>query len=117
MLTSVHLYTIVLLYSFFANLLGLSVAIGAFVGGLTLAALPYSIEIIGQVRSLGTFFMAIFFVSLGLNLAVGNMSGLLIPFALLLLLAIILKPLILMILMSVFGYKKRPSFLIAISLA
>ena len=50
-----------LLYSIFFNYLGFSIAIGAFVAGVSLANLPYNIEIIGKLRSLRDFFSVIFF--------------------------------------------------------
>jgi len=102
-----------MLFSYF----GFSIAIGAFVAGITLANLPYSFEIIGRVKSLRDFFATLFFVSLGLELT--NMPGikLLVPLLIFFLIAIIFKPFVIMVVNSLFGYKERPAFLSAISLA
>jgi len=48
--------------------LGLSIAIGAFLAGLTLGNLPYNIEIISLTKPLRDFFAVIFFVALGMQL-------------------------------------------------
>jgi len=109
--------SISLLYSIIFNYFGFSIAIGAFIAGVSLANLPYNIEIIGKIKSLRDFFSVIFFVSLGMELLLGSLKTLLIPIIILLLLVIIIKPLILMFTTSFFGYKKRTSFLTAISLA
>lgn len=96
---------------------GFSIAIGAFVAGITLANLPYNIEIIGKVKSLRDFFAVIFFVSLGMELLLGSFMALLKPLLIFLVLIIFLKPLITMFLCSFFGYKKRTAFSTSISLA
>jgi Kef-type K+ transport system membrane component KefB/voltage-gated potassium channel Kch len=105
------------LFSIIAYYMNFSIAIGAFLAGLSLANLPYNFAIISKVRSLRDFFSTIFFVSLGMELAIGQITKLLIPLAILLLLVILVKPFIQMFLSSFFGYKKRVSFLTAISLA
>jgi Kef-type K+ transport system membrane component KefB len=96
--------------------LGLSIAIGAFLAGVALANLEYNIEIISLVKPLRDFFAVIFFVSLGMLLNLASLNNLITPIIILLALTIILKPLLLMFLTSFFGYKKRPSYLIALSL-
>ncbi|MEW6774934.1 MAG: cation:proton antiporter [Bdellovibrionota bacterium] len=50
--------------------IGLSAEMGALVAGLTLGPLPQSGEILGRVASLRDFFLALFFVALGLSLPV-----------------------------------------------
>jgi len=109
--------SISLLYSILFNYLGFSIAIGAFIAGVSLANLPYNIEIIGKVRSLRDFFSVIFFVSLGMGLLLNTFSSILKPLIVLLFLIVFVKPLIIMFTTSFFGYKKRTSFLTAISLA
>jgi Kef-type K+ transport system membrane component KefB len=106
-----------LLYSILFYYLGFSIAIGAFVAGVSLANLPYNIEIIGKIRSLRDFFSVIFFVSLGMELMLSTFNHIIQPLIILLLLVVIVKPLIIMFTTSFFGYKKRTSFLTSISLA
>jgi len=105
------------LFSIAAYYLGLSIAIGAFLAGLSLASLPYNFAIIGRVKSLRDFFATIFFVSLGMELVVNEIIPILTPLIIILILAVIIKPLITMFLCSFFGYKRRISFITSISLA
>jgi len=106
-----------LLYSILFNYLGFPIAIGAFIAGVSLANLPYNIEIIGRIRPLRDFFSVIFFVSLGMELLLGTFNAILKPLVVLLLLVIFVKPLIMMFTTAFFGYKKRTAFLTSISLA
>jgi len=106
-----------MLYSIIFNFLGFSIVIGAFVAGISLASLPYNIEIIGRIKPLRDFFSVIFFVSLGMTLLLSTFNLILKPLIILLLIVLIAKPLIIMFTTSFFGYKKRTSFLSAMSLA
>lgn len=99
------------------HLLGFSIAIGAFIAGVSLANLPWKIEIEGLVTSIKDFFAIIFFISLGLQLTIGSFENLFWPFIALLLFTIIAKPIVLMLICGLFGYKKRPAFLSALTLA
>ena len=96
---------------------GFSIAIGAFIAGVSIANLPYNVEIIGKVKPLKDFFATIFFVSLGLELVLGNMQIIILPLLIFTLFVIILKPLLTMIICALFNYTKRTSFLTSISLA
>jgi len=104
-------------YSILFNYLGFSIAIGAFIGGVSLANLHYNIEIIGKIKALRDFFSVMFFVSLGMQLFFGSFSAIIKPLIVLLILVIVFKPLIMMFTTAFFGYKKRTAFLTAISLA
>lgn len=104
------------LFSILFNYIGFSIIIGAFIAGVTLANLPYNIEIISRVKSLRDFFSTIFFVSLGMDLAVGSVSKIMVPLFLILLATVFLKPIITMFVTSYFGFKKRTSFYTGMSL-
>jgi len=103
-------------FSLFAYSIGFSIVIGAYIAGLGLASLPYNFDIEGQVRPLRDFFATLFFVSLGMQIVFTNFLNILIPLIILTLFVIILKPTIITFLTSLFGYKKRTSFLTGISL-
>src|SRR3989338_3939768 len=105
------------LMSILAYFLNFSIAIGAFLAGLSLAYLPYNFATIGKVSSLRDFFATLFFVSLGMQLVVTNIKELIVPLAILLVLVVAIKPFITMFICSFFGYKKRVSFMTSISLA
>ncbi len=52
-----------------ADRLDLSIEVGAFLAGLSLAQVPYTSELTERVRPLTDFFMVVFFSSIGLRLA------------------------------------------------
>ncbi len=107
----------VFFFSFTSYFIGFSIVIGAFIAGVTLANLPYNLDIIGEVKPLRDFFMTIFFVSLGMQLSFTNFNSILIPLIIFLALILIVKPIIITSLVSLSGYKKRTSFLSGIYLA
>ena len=94
-----------------AELLGLSVEIGAFVAGVSLAQLTYNHELVRRVNPLVDFFLAIFFVSLGVHLDAAAAFRVW-PLALALTAFILVtKPVLIAMLVSRFGYGSQPSFL------
>jgi Kef-type K+ transport system membrane component KefB len=98
-------------------LFGFSIAIGAFIAGITIANLPYNLDIIGRVSPLKDFFATIFFVALGLQLGIGNFAAVVKPLLIFMILILLLKPIVIFLLLSVMGYDKRNSFASAVSLA
>ena len=107
----------VFLFSAISYFLGLSIIIGAFIGGLALANLHYKTEIVSKIRPLRDFFAIIFFVSLGMLLTSFNIIKLIIPFIIFLALVLIAKPFIIALFIRIAGYKPRTSALTAFSLA
>ncbi len=105
------------LFSLFALYLNISIIIGSFIAGVVLGNLPYNIEIKGKVKSLKDFFSTIFFVSLGLELSLTDITDIIKPLIIFIIFIAVCKPVLTMFLCSFFGYRKRPSFLTAISLA
>ncbi|AOV95316.1 hypothetical protein AQV86_05360 [Nanohaloarchaea archaeon SG9] len=67
----IHGVTWAFLFITLSDSLGVSTEIGAFFAGLSLAQLPYSHELIEEIRPLTDFFMAVFFINIGLGLT-GN---------------------------------------------
>lgn len=104
------------LFAIVSDQLGFSKEIGAFLAGLSLATLPYTMEIIGRVRPLKDFFLVIFFVVLGLQVSwpvLGQYLPLLLPLTLLVVFG---KSLAISVLMMRHGYPKRPAYLTGASL-
>ncbi len=97
--------------------IGFSIVIGAFIAGVTLGNLTYSVEIAAKMRSLKDFFALLFFVSLGMGVSLGVIKTLWLPIVVLLALVIVLKPWLIMTICSLFRYTKKPAFLTANSLA
>ncbi|RLG21652.1 hypothetical protein DRN74_01990 [Candidatus Micrarchaeota archaeon] len=100
----------------FSYSLGFSIAIGAFIAGISLSMFRYNVEISGEVRSLRNFFSTLFFVSLGMQLTTigrAEVSMLL----LFLFIAIFVKPLIISLVYLLLGYGGKLSLRIGLSLA
>jgi Kef-type K+ transport system membrane component KefB len=96
---------------------GFSIIIGAFIAGVALGNLEYSFEIIGKMKSLKDFFSLLFFVSLGMGLSFAAITKNWIAIIVILSIVLIFKPLLIMTICSLFKYTKKPSFMVASSLA
>ncbi|MFC2162337.1 cation:proton antiporter, partial [Candidatus Altiarchaeota archaeon] len=99
------------IFSKLSAVFGFSFAIGAFIAGVSIASFPYNYEIVGRVRSLRDFFAIIFFVTLGMEILVADVSTIIVPSIVFMLIIVTLKPLSMMFLTSFFGYGRRVSFL------
>ena len=100
------------IFAFLAENQGLSASIGAFVTGVSLANLPYSLELTGRVKALRDFFLPIFFAGLGLQVAIPSIN-MMAPIIVIILVCIVIKPLVISVLIAMFGYQPRTSFLAA----
>jgi Kef-type K+ transport system membrane component KefB len=100
-----------------ASRLGLSLEIGAFVAGIGLAQLPWNVELRRRVHPLASFFVAVFFVSVGLRIpasgALSNLEAMLVLGAFVL----VIKPAILTVLLARLGFSPRTTFMASLSLA
>ena len=99
------------------NYFGFSIEIGALVAGIVLSISPYSTEISSKIRPLRDFFLIIFFIILGFNLELKNISTFALDAVILSVFVLIFKPLILIIFTAIFGYTKRTNFLVGTTLA
>ncbi|MBT4376857.1 sodium:proton exchanger [archaeon] len=95
---------------------GFSMEIGALVAGVILSVSPYATEISSKIRPLRDFFIIVFFVILGLKMQISNVQSVIVNALIFSGIALIFKPLILMIFMKFFGYTKRTNFLTGITL-
>jgi Kef-type K+ transport system membrane component KefB/Trk K+ transport system NAD-binding subunit len=97
------------------KLAGFSLETGALIAGVSLAALPARHEISARLVPLRDFFIVLFFIMLGAQMAFGDIVTLF-PKALIFSLVIIIgNLLILMIIMRAFGYRKQTSFKTALN--
>lgn len=103
--------------SAFTVYLDFSIVIGGFIAGITLASLPYNFEIIARVKSLRDFFAILFFFSLGMQMVLSGIDKVANLIIVMIFFVLLVKPLVTMILTSMFGYAQRTSFLTGISLA
>lgn len=99
------------------NYLHFSIEVGALIAGITLSISPYHYEIGFKMRPLRDFFIVIFFLSLGAQMILGNISQYLIPTILFSLFILIGNPLIVLILMGLLGYTRRTSFMCGLTVA
>jgi Kef-type K+ transport system membrane component KefB len=106
---------VLFLFAIFAHLLDFSVAIGAFVSGVALATLPYHYDIAGRIDPLKSFFATLFFASLGMQLTTIH-PDYMIKILWLILTIVIIKPIIIYLIITLFGYEKRTSFFSGLSL-
>ena len=93
----------------FANLIGLSHEIGAFIAGVTLASSPIALFITERLKPLRDFFLIIFFFSLGAGFNISIVSEIYLPAITLALMALIFKPLVFSRLLYFEGEKKNIS--------
>ncbi|MFH1866791.1 MAG: cation:proton antiporter [Patescibacteria group bacterium] len=105
------------LFAIFSTAIGFSLEIGAFLAGLSLASLPYNLEISSKVKGLRDFFITIFFIVLGSQLVFSSIAGHTWALITLSLFVLIGNPLIVMILLGGMGYRKRTSFLVGLTVA
>ncbi len=95
----------------------LSIEIGAFLAGISLASLPINTDIASKVKPLRDFFIIIFFVVLGAQLTFTGISSLIVPAIILSLFILIGNPLVVLVLMGLLGYRTRTSFLTGLIVA
>ncbi len=96
--------------------LGFSAEIGAFLAGVSLATLPYSHHVASKTRPLRDFFIMIFFIYLGTNLVFDNIGATITPAIVISLLILIINPIVVTLVLSFMGYRRRTAFLTGISL-
>jgi len=94
-----------------AGLPSLSIVIGSFIAGVMLANSPFKIEIESKVLSLRDFFVTIFFVSIGMQLVLSEISKQILPLICFIAIVVFIKPYVSMIFIRLFGYTKKTSFL------
>ena len=74
--------------------LGLSAEIGAFIGGITLAARPIAVYIAESLKPLRDFFLVLFFFSLGAGFNLGKLGDIFVPAIIIAVAMLVLKPIV-----------------------
>ncbi len=97
--------------------IGFSIEIGGLLAGIALATSIESYQIITKVKPLRDFFITIFFVTLGMDLAFNNLSQILVSVSVFSIFVLLISPIILMVILGLLKYKKRTTFLAGITLA
>ncbi len=97
--------------------LDLSIVIGAFIAGVSLANSPFKQELESKISPLRDFFAILFFVSLGMQVVFSGVRENMGLFWFLIIGSLVIKTLITFILTRATGYRSRTSFMTSISLA
>jgi Kef-type K+ transport system membrane component KefB len=97
--------------------LNFSIEIGALIAGISLSMSPYSQEISSKLKPLRDFFVVIFFILLGSKISFTNFDHLIIPFVVMLAFIVLIKPLVVTIILELFGYNRKTSFFSGVGLA
>lgn len=100
-----------------AEVFHLSVEIGAFLAGISLAQLPYNQDLRRRVRPLMNFFVLVFFVSLGVQMEPGAALEHWPAAVLLTLFVLVGKPVMFMLIIARMGYPERTAFLTSVTVA
>jgi Kef-type K+ transport system membrane component KefB len=112
---------LVFICAFYATRTKLTMGIGSFLAGLSMARLAYQHELIGDFKALKGFFTVLFFAALGLQLAPATEGASLASFGqviyshltliiLMSIVVIVVKPILVMLIVSVFGYERSSAF-------
>ena len=96
---------------------GFSLEIGAFLAGLMLANSDFGADISSKIRSLRDFFIAIFFINLGLVMVFDSVKQHIYSIIVFSLFILIGNPIIVFVLMILLGYRSRTSFLAGLTVA
>jgi Kef-type K+ transport system membrane component KefB len=103
--------------AFLFGYIGLTLEIGALISGILLSIFPYSYEISSKLKPLRDFFIIFFFLVLGSQMLFSDLTKFIIPTIIFSLFILIGNPLIVMILMGLFGYTKKTGFLAGLTVA
>ncbi|RME59510.1 sodium:proton exchanger [Candidatus Parcubacteria bacterium] len=94
--------------------LGLSPEAGALLAGVSLSTLPWHHEVAARLKPLRDFFIILFFIFLGSKLSITELPNLLVPALIFSAVVLLGKPLILMAIMGLEGYRKKTGFQIGL---
>jgi Kef-type K+ transport system membrane component KefB len=97
--------------------LGLSMEVGAFLAGVSLASTSYREALGARLVSLRDILILFFFIDLGSTMEFGEATAQLGPAMLLSAFVLIGNPIIVMVIMGLMGYRKRTSFLSGLAVA
>ncbi|MBI2021609.1 cation:proton antiporter [Candidatus Daviesbacteria bacterium] len=105
------------IFTSLAITLGFSVVIGAFLAGVALASSPYHLQIQGKIKPLRDFFVTLFFVYLGTQAKLDDLFKYWPAIIILTLFTLLAKPLIYLLILGIFGFRKHTMFQTALNLS
>ncbi len=98
------------------DFLGFSKEVGAFMAGVSLATTPYRLIIAPRLVSLRDFLLLFFFINLGIHIEISDFLNQLLPALILSAFVLLAKPVMVMALVGMQGYKKYTSVITSLSL-
>src|SRR3989344_5673116 len=105
------------LFSTEQELVFLAAIAWCFIAGFSLAPSEFGATITAKIKPLRDFFIALFFINLGIGMSFTLINQLLLPIIIFTLFIIVGNPLIVFFLMVLFGYRSRTSFLTGLTVA
>lgn len=99
------------------DIAGFSKEVGALFAGVSLASLPYAIEMSSKLKPLRDFFIVLFFIYLGETFSLDNIFVALLPALLLSAVVLLGKPFFVMLSLGFLGYTKQTAFKAGINLS
>lgn len=105
------------LFTALAVLSGFSVVIGAFLAGVALATSPYHLQIQGKIKPLRDFFVAMFFIYLGSQVILKDIASDWWVILIFTGFALFFKPLVFLLVLGIFGFRKHTLFQTALNLS
>lgn len=97
--------------------LGFSKEVGAFLAGISLASTDFKEVISGRLGSIRDFLLLFFFIDLGSQINLSTLGEQIVPALVFSIFVMVGKPIIVMIIMGLMGYRKRTGFLAGFTLA
>ncbi len=96
---------------------GFPIEISGLLAGLALSNSSAHHQIFSKIKYLRDFFVLIFFVILGSTLVIPDYHAVILPIIVLTAFVLIIKPFIVMLIMGIYGYRKKTGFLAGITTA
>ncbi len=100
-----------------ADTLGFSKEVGAFLAGVAIASTPYRVPVSSRLVSLRDFLLLFFFIELGVNIDLQYLGEQLVPALIFSTFVLLGKPLMVVVLMSIMGYRKYTNALTGLTLS
>ncbi|MFW6176346.1 MAG: cation:proton antiporter [Thermoplasmatota archaeon] len=100
----------------FAYMLGIPLALGAFLAGLVLAECEYGLEIVNKIRPIRDIFVILFFVSIGMSLNIFLLGGNMLLLSAIVLTMVIGKFVILSLSSKAFGYTTKTALKVGLGM-
>lgn len=97
--------------------MGFGIEIGALLAGLTLAGSKFHREIESKIRPIRDFFLIVFFIVLGTNLSFDNLGPVVLQSLVFSTFILVGNPLIVLVMMRLFGYHPRTGFMVGLTVA